>query len=123
MVDNHTGFVSCIPLERKSQLDHANREIIKSIQMLGCSEVFLPCDNEPAVLQLQRLVLRTRQAMGLKTRENSAVAYDKGSSAAENAVGRVRPLACSLVPQVHGRLGTQLATNSAIWSWALRHAA
>ena len=61
--------------------------------------------------------------MGLKTRDNSAVAYDKGSSVAENAVGRVRPLACSLMPQVHGTLGTQLATNSAIWSWALRHAA
>ena len=77
VVDSHTGFVSCIPLEKKSQLDHANREIIKFIQMLGCSEVILHCDNEPAILQLKRLVLRTRQAMGLKTRESSAVAYDK----------------------------------------------
>ena len=39
VVDSHTGFVSCIPLEGKSQLDHANREIIKFVQMLGHSEV------------------------------------------------------------------------------------
>ena len=34
VVDSHTGFVSCIPLEGKSQLDHANREIIKFVQIV-----------------------------------------------------------------------------------------
>ena len=124
VVDSHTGFVSCIPLEGKSQLDHANREIIKFVQMLGHSEVILHCDNEPSILQLKRLVLKTRQGMGLKTRESSSVAYDKGgNSLAENAVGRVRALACTLMHHVHGRLGIQLETSSAIWSWALRHSA
>ena len=123
VVDSHTSFVTCIPLEKKVQLDHANREIIKFIQMLGYSEVILHCDNEPSILQIKNLLLRTRQAMGLKTRESSAIAYDKGNSLAENAVGRVRPLACSLMHQLHGRLGVQLQTSSAIWSWALRHAA
>ena len=52
--------------------------------------------------------------VGLKTRESSAVAYDKGNSLAENAVGRVRPLACSLMHQVSGRLDVQLGTSSAI---------
>lgn len=122
VVDSHTSFVTCIPLEKKVQLDHANREIIKFIQMLGYS-VILHCDNEPSILQIKNLLLRTRQAMGLKTRESSAIAYDKGNSLAENAVGRVRPLACSLMHQLHGRLGVQLQTSSAIWSWALRHAA
>ena len=78
MVDSHTGFVSCIPLE-KSQLDHANREIIKFIQMLGCSEVILHCDNEPAILQLKRLVLRTRQAMGLKPARAVQLHMTKGT--------------------------------------------
>ena len=56
--------------------------------------------------------------------ESSSVAYDKdGNSLAENAVGRVRALACTLMHHVHGRLGIQLETSSAIWSWALRHAA
>eukprot|EP00435_Cladocopium_sp_Y103_P049113 s1418_g14.t1 len=60
--------------------------------MLGYSEVILLCDNEPGILALKRLVLKTRQAMGLKTREASTVAYDKSNSLAENSIGRVRPL-------------------------------
>jgi hypothetical protein len=91
--------------------------------MLGHSEVILHCDNEPSILQLKRLVLKTRQSMGLKTRETSAVAYDKGNSLAENAIGRIRSLACTLMHQLHGRIGIQLETSNAIWSWALRHSA
>ena len=123
VVDSHTSFVACVPLEGKAQLDHANREVIKFVQMLGYSEIILHCDNEPAILQLKRLVLKTRQSMALKTRESSTVAYDKSNSLAENAIGRVRPLACSLMHQLHGRLGIQLPTTSAIWTWSLRHAA
>ena len=104
VVDSHSSFLSCVPMEGKAQLDHANREIIKFVQMLGYSEIILHCDNEPAILQLKRLVLRTRQSMGLKTRESSSVAYDKSNSLAENAVGRVRPLACSLMHNFMGEL-------------------
>lgn len=39
VVDSHTSLVTCIPFENKLQQDHANREIIKFIQMLGYSEV------------------------------------------------------------------------------------
>ena len=92
VVDSHTSFVACIPLEKKVQVDHANREVLKFIQMLGYSEVILHCDNKPLILQIKNLLIRTRQAMALKTRESSAIAYDKGNSLAENAVGRVRPL-------------------------------
>ena len=35
VVDSHTSFVACVPLEGKAQLDHANREVIKFVQMLG----------------------------------------------------------------------------------------
>ena len=55
-------FVTAIPLEGKFQLDHANRELIRTIrfiQMLGHGEVILHCDNEPSILQLKRLTLRT----------------------------------------------------------------
>ena len=57
--------------------------------------------------------------MGLKTKMTSSVAYDHGNALAENAVARVRALACSLMHQLHGRLGITLSTNSAMWSWAL----
>ena len=122
-VCSHTNFLACIPLERKSQLDHANRELVKFVQMLGHGEIIAHCDNEPSILQIKNLFIRTRQAMGLKTRETSAIAYDKGNSLAENVIGRVRALACSLMHNLHGRIGIQLQTSSAIWSWALRHSA
>ena len=67
IVDSHTGFIAYVPLQAKSQLDHMNRELIQFIQRLGYSEVILRCDNEPPILQLQRLATKTRQSRGLKT--------------------------------------------------------
>ena len=122
VVCSQTSFVKNIPLESKNQMEYMNREVVQFIQMLGHTDVLLRCDNEPGILQLKRLLVKTRQAMGLRTLEGSAVAYDHGNSLAENAVGRVRPLAASLMHQLHGRLGIQLSTSSAVWTWALRHA-
>lgn len=93
------------------------------IQRLGYNNVILRCDNEPSILQLQRLATRTRQSMDLKTTMTSSVAYDHGNSLAENGIARVRQLACSLMHQLHSKLGVQLSTNNAVWTWALRHAA
>lgn len=109
VVDSQTGF--CF-MERKSQLERANREIIKFVQMLGHLKMTLGCHKEPSVLQLKPLVLKARQGMGLKARESSAVACVKGSTLAENALGRVKPLACTLMHQLHGRRGIQLETSS-----------
>ena len=114
VICSQTGFVKCIPLGTKNQMDHMNREVIQFTQMLGHTDVVLRCDNEPSILKLKRLLLKTRQAMGLRTLESSAVAYDHGNSLAENAVGRVRPLAASLMHQLHGRLGIPLSTSSAV---------
>ena len=123
MVCSQTSYVACVPLQGKSQLDLTNRELVQFTQRLGHSEVIFRCDNEPAILQLQRLATKTRQAMGLKTRMTSSVAYDHGNASAENAIACVRSLACSLMHHLDGRLGIQLSTSSALWSWALRHAA
>ena len=99
-VCSQTGFVGCVPLEGKNQLDVMNRELVQFVQFLGRSEAILHCDNEPAILQLQRLAVRTRQSMGLKTQMSSSVAYDHaGNALTENAIGRVRGLACSLMRQ------------------------
>lgn len=123
IVGSATGFISCVPLQSKNQLDHMSREPVQFIQRLGYNEVILHCDNEPSILQLQRLATKTRQSMGLKTRMSSSVAYDHGNSLAENGMARVRQLAASLMHQLHGRLGIALSTGSAIWTWVLRHSA
>ena len=121
IVCSHTGFTACVPLQSKNQMDVMNRELIQFVQMLGHSEIIFHCDNEPSILQLQRLAVKTRQNMGFKTRMSSSVAYDHaGTSLAENAIGRVRALACSLMHQLQGRLGVKLSTKNAMWSWARR---
>ena len=63
-----------------------NRELVQFAQRLGYSEVIFRCDNERAILQLQRLAVKTRQNMVLKTPMSTSVAYDNGNSLAENAI-------------------------------------
>ena len=81
---------------------------------LGHGEVIFRCDNEPAILQLQRLATKTRQAMGLKTRMTSSVAYDHGNALAENAISRVRSLACSLNASSSWTIGHSAFNNKCV---------
>lgn len=97
LVCSHTGYVGCVPLQSKNQLDLMTREVVQFIRVIGNSEVTIRCDNEPAMLQPQRMVTKTTQAMGLKTIMKSSVAYDHGNFLAENTIARVRawePLCC-----------------------------
>lgn len=58
LVDSKTGYLGCVPLNSKAQVDLATKEIIAFCQTLGYSQVMLRCDNEPSILQIQRLVSR-----------------------------------------------------------------
>ena len=40
----------------------------------------------------------------------------------ENAVGRIRPLAGTLMHFLSDQVGVEFSTNSPWWSWAFRHA-
>ncbi len=44
------------------------------------------------------------------------------SALSENAVNRIRGLACTLIEEVQTKIGMNLNTNNTIWSWAARHA-
>ena len=63
LVDSKTGFFGCVPMNSKAQFDLATKEVIAFCQTLGYNDVMLRCDNEPSVLQLQRLVVQARQQM------------------------------------------------------------
>ena len=61
--------------------------------------------------------------MGLKKKLYTTKARDSaGNSFAENAIQRVRGLACTLVSDVAERTGLAYNTNHALWSWASLHA-
>ena len=60
--------------------------------------------------------------MGLATHCKTPAAYTHGKSLCENAIGRVRTLACTLMNRVQSKISTKLDTNNGWWSWAMRRA-
>eukprot|EP00435_Cladocopium_sp_Y103_P022455 s491_g5.t1 len=86
LVDSKTGYLGCVPMSSKAQFDLATKEIIAFCQTLGYNKVMLRCDNEPSVVQLQRLTVQARQQMGLETQACTPSAYEHGNALAENAI-------------------------------------
>ena len=83
-------------MNSKAQFDLATKEVIAFFRTLAYNDVMLRCDNEPSVLQLQRLVVQARQQMWLWTQACTPSAYEYGNALAENAIQRIRVLAGSL---------------------------
>ena len=95
LVDGTTGFLGCVPMSSKAQPDLAPKGIIAFCPTLGWNDVMFRCDSEPSVLQLQRLVVQSRQQIGLRTQACTPSAYQYGHALAENAIQRIRGLAGS----------------------------
>ena len=123
MVDSASGYVGCVPLRSKGQLELMTREVLSFTAGLGHAEVIFRCDNEPTMRQLLKYVVSTRLSMGLATRSVTPPAYSHGNSLVENVIGRLRPLASILMHSVRKRTGMDFSTNHALWTWAHRHAA
>ena len=91
MHDSHTGAVHCVPVNNKSQTRYMSQEVLRFINFTGHGKVALRCDQEPTMLQIQKLVQRARQRLNLSTVIENAKVGDHGSNAAvEKAIDRVR---------------------------------
>ena len=123
MVCSQTGYMHVTPVRHKNQFDLMVRELLAFSQLLGHTDITYMCDNEPSIKQLLRMTVNARLAMGLPTRATTPPAYDHGNSLVENSIGRLRPLAGSLVHALGAKLGLEISTNSHLWTWAMRHAA
>ena len=123
MVCSQTGYMHVTPVRHKNQFDLMVRELLAFSQLLGHTDITYMCDNEPSIKQLLRMTVNARLAMGLTTRATTPPAYDHGNSLVENSMGRLRPLAGSLVHALGAKLGLEISTNSHLWTWAMRHAA
>ena len=122
MTDSATGYLHAVPLRSKNQWSLMVRELLGFAGIVGHSELVFMCDNEPTLRQLLRMVVRARLAMGLPTRQTTSPPYSHGNSLVENAVGRIRPLAGTLMHFLSEQVGVEFSTNSPLWSWAFRHA-
>ena len=67
MHDSHSNAVHCIPVRGKHQGKHVAKEIIKFINFLGYGAICLRTDNEPATLDIQRVIQRARERQDLRT--------------------------------------------------------
>ena len=61
--------------------------------------------------------------MGLTTHASSPPPYSHSNGLVENVIGRIRPLAGSLMHYMSEQVGVDFSSTSPWWSWALRHAA
>ena len=91
-----TGYLGRVPMNSKAQFDLATKKVIAFGQALGYDDVMLRCDNEPSVLQLQRLVIQARLQMGPRTQACTPSAYEHGNAIAESGIQRISGLAGSL---------------------------
>ena len=117
-----TGFLGCVPVRSKGQYSLMVKELVSFPQLLGYTEVVYRADNEPTARQLLKLVVDTRLRMGLPTRSSTPPPYSHGNALAENCIARIRGLTGSLMFSLFEKLNMKFSTNSALWSWCMRHA-
>jgi hypothetical protein len=83
MVDSSTGYVHAPALRSKNEWDLMVRELLGFAGLVGHAGLVFMCDNEPTLRQLQRMAVNARLSLGF--------------SLVENAIGRIRPLAGTLM--------------------------
>eukprot|EP00435_Cladocopium_sp_Y103_P043172 s881_g12.t1 len=67
MVDSLSGYLHAVPLRSKNQWSLMVNELLGFAGLLGHAELTYRCDNEPTLLQLQRMVINARLSMELVT--------------------------------------------------------
>ena len=107
MTDSATGYVHAMPLRSKHQWTLMVKELLGFAGIVGRSELVFMCDNEPTLRQLLRMVVNARLSMGLPTRHNTSPPYSHGNSLVENAIGRIRPLAGTLMHFLSDKVGME----------------
>ena len=115
MTDSASGYVHITPLRSKNQWNLMVQELLMFAGVLGHAE--------PTLLQLQRHVVNARRSMGLTTHASAPPPYSHANGLVENVIGRIPPLAGSLMHYMSEQVGVDFSSNSPWWSWALRHAA
>ena len=122
--DSHSNAVHCIPVRGKHQGKHVAKEIIKFINFLGYGAICLRTDNEPATLDIQRVIQRARQRQDLRTVIENGKVLDKGSNPhAEKAIDRVRCQAMVFLHALTHNLKYDVPPGHPLFARAFSHAA
>ena len=121
--DSHSNAVHCIPVRGKHQSKYVAGEIIKFVNFLGYGAICLRTDNEPATLEIQRVIQRARQRQDLRTLVENGKILDKGSNPhAEKAIDRVRCQAMVFIHALTYNLKPDVPPGHPLFAWAFVHA-
>ena len=112
MADSSSGYIHVTPLRSKNQWSLMVQELLGFAGLLGYSELSFRCDSEPTLLQLQRYVINARLSMGLPTFKAAPPPYSHSNGLVENVVGRIRPLAETLMHYMSEQVGIDFSSNS-----------
>ena len=124
MHDSHTGSIHCVPIHSKAQAKYMSMEVMRFINYLGYGDVALRCDQEPTMLQVQKLVQRSRQRLNMRTIiENPKVLDHGGNSAVEKAIDRVRSQASVFIHALSTNIKHDIPVTHPLFAWAFTHAA
>ena len=86
-------------------------------------EVTIRCDQEHSTLAMQRLLVRARQRLNLKTVIEDAKVGDHGSNAAvEKSIDRVRRQASVFLHALTAKIGFEVQPQHPLFAWAFVHA-
>ena len=97
---------------------------MKFILGLGYPEIELRCDNEGAMLQLQRLVQKCLLRNEMKVTCTTSRVGDHGDNAwVEQTVHRLRQHAMVILNGVEEKIGHSIPMGHPLASWAFKHAA
>ena len=96
MVCSQTGFIRCVPLKSKGQINLISHGVVSFVQLLGHHEVSIRGDNEGAMKQILRVVTAARFN---------------------------RSLAGSFMHHLQTKLNSKFSSSHPLWTWAARHAA
>ena len=95
LVGSMANFTGCVPISKKNDFDLMVREILQFTQVLGHSECTFLCDNEPAIMQVQKRAVPARQMMGLVT-PPPPESRARSKSSSDGLIGSDKNSACLL---------------------------
>ena len=97
------------------------KQIVRDIQEFGRSDIILKTDGEPSIVAVQNAVQAMRKA---STVPRNPPAYNPQSNGpCEKAVQDVTAQMRAIVIGLEARLGVSLPEGSAVFQWAIEHAA
>ena len=120
--ERRTGMLFAHHVPRKGLVSaHGAAEMLKDLDRLGYGRVLLKCDNEPALVSVQKEVVRLRAKDTIT--ENSPAEESKANGVAERAVRSFGEQMRAIRAGLQDLLQVHIPGNHALTSWMVEHAA